>query len=199
MSNPLKLSLFTSQPLIQHRPHRLHDLPHHVRLGEQLHKEALVLLIAGGGHIGKVLLKEQHKGLAVVVLGVAMPLVLGGIVVFQLEQHLVQLREARAVLLVDLLNDHRQRVALLFLAACLAGDGPEAFLGARQLDGAFEVLFQPVILQKHLVVHLYRLMAALGQEGSEKLGVYAEFVNLPVKEPAHLRDKGIDAVEPRQG
>lgn len=77
--------------------------------------------------------------------------------------------------------------------------GRKPFLGARQLDGAFVVLFQPVVLQKHLVIHLYRLMAALGQKGSEELGVYAEFVNLPVKEPAYLRDKGIDAVEPRQG
>ena len=69
-----------SQPLIQHRAHRLHDLPHHIRVREHLYKEILILLIACGGHVGEVLSKEQHEGLTVIVLGITVPLVLSGIV-----------------------------------------------------------------------------------------------------------------------
>lgn len=53
-----RFSLTTPQPFIQHRAHGFHDLPHHVRIREHLYKEVLILLIAGGGHVGEVLLKQ---------------------------------------------------------------------------------------------------------------------------------------------
>ena len=85
-----------------------HDLPHPIRVGEHLYKEILILFIASSGHVWKVLLKKQHEGLAVVVLGIAVPLVLSGIVVFHLEQHLIHLGEVSGVLHIHLINNNRK-------------------------------------------------------------------------------------------
>ena len=186
------------QPFIQHRAHGFHDLPHHVRVREHLHKEVLILFITGSRHIGKVLLKEQHKGLAVIVLGIAVPLVLSGIIVFHLEQYLIHLSEVGAVLLVDLINDNRQWITLFLSAASLAGDGPEALRSAFQLDSTLEVLFQAVIFQQYLVIHIYLIPSALRQHGIEEFCVHTELVDVLIKQAADLRDKGINPVKPGQ-
>ena len=127
-----------------------------------------------------------------------MPLVLSGIVVLHLKQNLIHLGKIGAVLLVNLLNDDRQRITLLFPASSFAGDRPEAFRSALQLDSALEVLFQAVILQQHLVVHIDLIPPTLGQHGIEEFCVYAELVDLLIKQAADLRDEGIDAVKTGQ-
>ena len=129
---------------------------------------------------------------------IAVPLVLSGIVVLHLKQDLIHLGKVGAVLLVDFLNDDRQRITLLFPSASFAGDGPEALRGALQLDTALKVFFQTVVLQKHLVVHIDLIPSTLGQHSIEEFCVHAELVDVLIKQAANLGDEGIDSIEPGQ-
>ena len=85
------------------------------------------MFVACGCHSGEVLFKEQHEGFVVVTFGVALPFVLGGIVVFHLEQDFVHFSEISAILFVNFVNDDREGVTFLFSAAGLTGDWPETF------------------------------------------------------------------------
>ena len=124
-----------------------------------------------------------------------MPLILGGVVVLHLKQDLIHLGEVGAVLLIDFVNDNRQRVTLLFFTTSLSGNWTEALRGALQLDSSLEVLFQTVILQQHLVIHIDLISSAFGQHGIEEFCIYTELVDIFIKQAADLRDEGIDAVE----
>src|SRR5699024_5032364 len=169
-----------------------------VRIRKELYEEAVILVIAGSSHIGKVLFKQQHERFAVIVLSITMPLVLVGIVVLHLEQDLVHLSKVRAVLLVDLINDNCQRVPLLLSASCLASNRPEALRGAFQLDSALKVLFQAIVLQENFVIDIRLVPSALGQHGIKEFRVDTELMNFLIKQAAYLRDKSIDSAKSSQ-
>ena len=73
------------KPLVQYRSHGFNDLFHHICVIKQTDKEIIVLLIPSRRHFWEILLKQKHERLAVIILCAVLPLVLGGVIVLNLE------------------------------------------------------------------------------------------------------------------
>ena len=100
-------------------------MSHQFRIRKHPHEEIIILLITLGCHVREILFKQQHKGLAVIILSVALPLLLSSIIIFHLHQNLIHLGKVRTIAVIDLVDQDSERILLLLSPSCFTRDWRE--------------------------------------------------------------------------